>query len=54
MTNEADYTIWANNFGMIVTARKTSATAAVPEPSAFLLMGVGAIGLSCCRRRRGR
>ena len=50
MTNAADYTAWANNFGMIVTAPKTSAAAVVPHPSTFALLLITALGLIAARR----
>ncbi len=48
MVEAGDYTVWANNFGTTVAA-PASASAAVPEPSTFLL---AIIGLSAFRRRR--
>ncbi len=51
MSEVADYTLWANNFGQTVAAPSGPA-AAIPEPSTLLLAIVGIIGLSAFRRRR--
>ncbi len=54
MTDGADYTIWANNFGMMAVAPETSAAAAVPEPSTFMLLFIAAISLIAAPRRSRR
>ena len=50
----ADYTLWANGFGMMVSTPETNAPATVPEPSTFVLATIGLIGLSAFHRRRRR
>jgi hypothetical protein len=44
------YDLWAANFGSMAPGSGSS-LAAVPEPSAILLCGLGAIVLRCARRR---
>ncbi len=46
----ADYTIWANNFGMMVTGPE-SGPQAVPEPSTLALLLIAAVGLIAARLR---
>ena len=53
-----DYTIWANNFGLMVASPVSAARAlaepvpptAVPEPSTFVLLLIAAVGLIAARR----
>ena len=47
LVDAADYTTWANNFGMTVAA-----PAAVPEPSALVLLVIGAIAVLWRRASR--
>ena len=61
IVNAADYTLWANNFGMSVSAPVATARSlaepvpptTVPEPSALALLVIGAFG-AIALRPRGR
>ena len=51
----ADYTIWANKFGTVVMAPSLAEPvppSAVPEPSTFVLLLIGAVALLWRRASR--